>query len=175
MVFGPSGVTMTSQTDYAWFGRHPYTLKQPRQNHITFSKHHFVFSKPSILRTLKNGAESSHAPCNKFLKILSMGAISITKTWNGNLVIWDQCLSNNMKRKFGNMESISLRRWNGHLVIWEHLSNKWNGHLEDRINIAKNTWNGSLVISIKRTRTIGIYVYFQLKELKHLKCSFIFN
>ena len=67
--------------------------------------------------------------CHEILKIclilfekLEYGINIYQKTWNGDSVIWDQYLSKNMKWKFGNMGSISIKTWHGNLVIFKPLS-----------------------------------------------------
>ena len=81
------------------------------------------------------------------LEILDTGTISIEKTRNGILVMWDQYLSKkNMKWKFCIEYGIPIER-----------------HEMD-----------NLAISIKGPWTFVVYTYFQLKELDHLNL-FLFS
>ena len=55
------------------------------------------------------GAEKSRRSVQSLLANLQYGLNIFQKTCNGNLVIWDQYLSKNMKCNFGNMGSISIK------------------------------------------------------------------
>ena len=160
----PVDVTMGPKTNYIWLWRHQITSSHSRKNPESSRGIIFLLSSQNLgIRFVgvilkKARAETS---CRSVLQTLrKLGYVinifqkiwdghfvisiqwkswiwdqDLPKTWNGNLVIWDQYLSESMKWKFGNMWSMSIKNMQLGFGNMGQISfeKTWNCHLINSI------------------------------------------
>ena len=115
MFVGPGGRVHNSQNQLFLILETPRYSKQSRKNK---SSGKGVFLDISELRNSillffwkRRGPANLEGPSNISLKILNEYGINVfPKTRTGNLVMWDQYLSKNIKWTFGNMGAMSIKQ-----------------------------------------------------------------
>ena len=89
--------------------------------------------------------------------------------------IWDKYLPNNMKWKFGNMGSLSIKKHELEILNMGSIyQNTWIWELRNiQLNVFFNIWT-SFFMSNKRNSNIWILFYFQLREFAPHPTTFRF-
>ena len=114
MVFWFWNVSMTPQTNYVWLWTHRITPKASGRKPKSFLGN-IIWGNLEILNIeqavifWKDGGRKI-LKMRMFLESLEYGMNIFRKTWNRNLVIWNQYRSKNMKWQFSNMGLISIEK-----------------------------------------------------------------